>query len=462
MIIKPSTNILVAVLLCVFASTASVSAQTLQPYLHEGPILLRDVTVIDGLGHLPYVHRDVLIEGGRIAKISITSTIGDVPDGVKIIEGEGMTVMPGIIDMHVHVWGMNWQNRHDQEIIQRTLNAFLYSGVTSVHDMGNEIEFIVKLRDDIASGDVIGPNISAVGDIINRLETVRRGVGDLLKPEVQAEITQRLDELQANDIEIVKLYTGLSSWSARHIMTEAKKRGMTGVADFWCTNLSLTGFQVTMVDGWAHGGCWEMQPYVAEWMRENDKFAILTLCIFDNFGGFRQFEEYETKAYLDNPLIVDVMGREILETYHDNFLQMRARSYDGKDAGYQRQLFGDMTHYLATNQANLRILHEAGVLIGMGTDTPSPAITWPGEGMHHELSLHVDAGVSPIDAIQMATFNGAKILGWEDRLGSVEEGKIADLVVVSGKPWEDISDTRNIVHVIKDGKLVNREALKVR
>jgi hypothetical protein len=431
-------------------------------YADNGSLVLRNISVIDGLGNPPKANQDVLITDGRIVEVSDTAMTSDLADDVKVIAGDGLTVMPGLIDMHVHLWAVRQRPGMPAGALQGLLNAYLYSGVTSVHDMDNDLDGIVKLRDDVKNGDIVGPNISTVGRQISRLETVTSGVNDLLKPEAQQEIRDRLDELQGKGIKIIKLYAGLSNWSARHIMKAAKERGMTGVADFWCTNLSLTGFQVTNVDGWAHGGCAKMQPYVAEWMRDNDKFAILTLSIFDSMSNTRPPIDRETRGFLSDPLIVDVMGKKAIEDYYENYDAIRAQRYEGDQAYYQMQLFGDMSDLLTINQHNLRALYAAGVLVGMGTDSPGITPDWPGESMHNELELHVQAGVSPIDAIQMATSNGAKILNWDAELGSVEQGKVADLLIVKGDPANNITDTRNVVHVIKSGKLLDRAAMVIK
>ena len=105
------------------------------------------------------------------------------------------------------------------------------------------------------------------------------------------EIKVLLDERQARGIDIIKLYTGITPWEARHIMVEAKKRNMRGIADFWCTNLSRTVFEVSLIDSYAHGGCREITREEAEWMRDNGKFAMVTLSVFETMGGQRAFAE---------------------------------------------------------------------------------------------------------------------------------------------------------------------------
>ena len=129
---------------------------------------------------------------------------------------------------------------------------------------------------------------------------------------------------------------------------------------------------------------------------------------------------------------------------------------------YTIQHWGDKMGNLEFNMQNLRVLHDAGVVIGIGTDAAYPPGSWPGEALHHELELTVQAGIKPVEVIKMATYNNAWYIGVEDEVGSIESGKIADLLIVEGNPAENISDTRNIRFVIKNGKIVNRNALKFR
>lgn len=449
---------------CFWMTCASNSrAVDANAYLYEGPVLLSNITVIDGLGHAAVPMRDVLIQHGRIARVAVTGMIEDLPEGIRRIDGDGLTVMPGLIDAHVHIGSVGFKpgefERKDLAGMDRTLRAHLYAGVTSVLELGGDMEKSIQLRDEIDAGERIGPTIHTVGATIQALETPR-SVRDLTTPETRAEIKALLDERQARGIDIIKLYTGITPWEARHIMVEAKKRNMRGIADFWCTNLSRTVFEVSLIDSYAHGGCREITREEAEWMRGNGKFAIVTLSMFETMGGQRAFADYPVRGFLKNPLIVDVLGREAIEDYYKAFPMLRESFEEGEDSLYNSQHFPNLAQLLPYNMHNVKLLHEEGVIVGMGTDAAFPPGTWPGEAMHRELELHVQAGISPIDAIRMATVNNATLLRREHEIGSIERGKIADLLIVEGDPSANISDTRNIVYVIKGGRLVNRTKLK--
>ena len=444
-------------------TTVSV-AQIAAGYSYEGPILLKNISVIDGLGHQPYLNRDVLIDGGVIQKIAVTSMIGDLPENTKIIEGTDLTVMPGLVDLHVHLRRVDFTEANVGTMrfagINKTLNALLYAGVTRVFDMGNDHDLIIQLRDQVAAGKRMGPTIHAAGQTIPRLQSVNNVFE--IPTKGMEEIKQLLDKREAANIKMIKLYTGFSPWSARHLVHEAHKRDILSVADFWCSNLSRDLMEVTGIDGYAHGGCRVMDKGDAEWMRKNGKFVVLTLIVFETMGGHRIYPDIAKRGFEKDPLIVDAMGIQTIKDYYDNAYRIREYFEDGEQSFYQTQLFDDLTHLLSTNMENARILQEAGVLMGTGTDGSFPPGTWFGEGLHHELELLVEAGLKPLEVIKMATSNGAKILRVDSEVGAVSTGKIADLLIVEGNPAEHISDTRNIRYVIQTGKIVNRASLKAK
>ena len=451
--------------LLILVFTLPAIAQVDRAYLHDGPILIRNVTVIDGLGNLPAPMRDVLIHDGRIEKTAVHGMIGDLPDGTRTIDGEGLTAMPGLIDLHVHIGNVSFRQGEfenwDPAGIQKTLNAHIYAGVTTVQDLGSDHDSIVGLRDAIESGERLGPRIIASGETVQRLATVK-DVGNLTSEETQSEIKEIVETRVAANIDVLKLYAGLSNWSARHLVRAAKQHDLRVVADFWCSNLGITTFRVTEIDGYAHGTCHEISDEDARWMAQNDKFAMMTLMAFDVMGGHRQYRDYPDRGFLNDPLILNPLGKQTLDDYYAAFPTLREVFEDGENSLYNSQLFGDIKHLVPTNQKNVMKLLAAGVLVGLGTDAAFPPGSWPGEAMHFEMEMHVDAGIAPLDVIKMATINGAKIARRENDIGSIEKGKIADLLIVSGDPSTNIRDTRNIEYVIKEGRLIDRDSLIAR
>ena len=441
--------------LVVFLLTAGAGHTAIE----AAPIIFKNITVIDGLGNQPQRQRDVLIANGRIAQISDHAI---EPGDMKVIDGSGMTMMPGLIDLHTHLGRTHFPlergKKKDVEDISEALRALLYAGVTTTMDLGNQHDLIVKARDLAKEGNLAGPRMIVTGATFQRLHSI----DDVreLPTKGQKEIEERLDRYEADGINIIKLYTGMSPWSARHLMKEARRRSMRGIADFWCTNLSQDIFIVAELNAYAHGSCTELEDKEAQWMAENSKFAMMTLTIFDTMGGHRQLADYETKGFLETPLIVDVLGEETVSQYYETFQEVRDAFFDTPESLYQSQYFPELKPLLGINFTNLKKLHSAGVLLGMGTDGNFPPGNFFGDSMHREMELHVEAGLTPLQTIKIATYNGAKILELDKEIGSVEEGKLADLLIVKGDPSTDINDTRNIEYVLQSGRVIDRESLK--
>lgn len=457
-------------------------------WLNEGPILLQNITVIDGLGHDAKPMRDILVQDGKIARVSVTTMMPTLPDGTRIIDGKGLTVLPGLIDNHTHLMDIDYTrstktgdelaamngddlfgNAFNYAIatdnldgMQLYLNADLYSGITTVLEVGGILDVSAQLRDEITAGTRIGPTIHTSGAFIDALQSTPNGTSSLVTVETLAEIREIFDSRAAKGASHLKIYGGVTAWEARHLSAEAKRRGFKIIADLWGSNLSRDFMEIGGNDAYAHGGMLEVTPDDAAWMAANDKFVTMTLIIFDNQRGLRAYEDYEKRSFLQNPLVVDVYGKKAVEQYYDAYLSLQEQWNDGDNAMYTIQHWGDKMGNLEFNMQNLRVLHDAGVVLGIGTDAAYPPGSWPGEALHHELELTVKAGIKPVEALKMATYNNAWYIGVEDEVGSIESGKIADLLIVEGNPAENISDTRNIRYVIKNGKIVNRNVLKFR
>ncbi len=235
---------------------------------------------------------------------------------------------------------------------------------------------------------------------------------------------------------------------------------MKTVADLWSMNLDAMWMRNTGLDGWAHlGGPHVVPKAIFDMMKEDGRFIVTTLTLGEALTGNRVTEDKD-RSFLRNPLVVDIYGRKEIEKYYANALKGREYFYDGKNAFYQMQGFGEMTRYRRNFMINVKRAYDAGVLLAGGTDAPYLGL-FIGEGMHRELALLVEAGIPPLDAIKISTHNGATVLGVADKIGALKVGMEADIVLVKGDPSANIADTRNISHVFKQGKLIDRAAIKM-
>ena len=470
-----SRSIFVTILLFTLASGAI--GQEGPRYSHTGPTMITGVRVIDGLGNEPKENQDVVLFDGKIADIGPAGTC-DTPKDALVIDGNGMTVMPGLIDMHVHLQG-GWANgtipgerykpRYDERSARQSLNAHLYSGVTTILDCGSDHEYILKWRKRINDGSVLGPRFFTTGAPWDQNPsgweagntTGDATFGRSTKVTAIAAIPDQMDKYKKDGIEIIKLYSGLSPHAAGFVVKEAHRRDILVIADFWRMNMDRIIMEATGIDGWAHCSPSEIPASSNKWMAENDRFCIVTATLGEAMSGLRVKDEEGKKLMLKEPLIVDVWGEAAIKEFYAVYPQIRHNYYDGPEAFYQQNGFGDLSRFRAKFLENIKNAHDAGVLLAGGSDCVYPSL-WDGEVMHRELELLVMAGIEPTEAIKCCTYNGAKILRREKEFGSLQKGMAADLLLVEGNPAMNISDTRKVRHVFLRGNQVHRDSLKLK
>lgn len=447
-------------------------------FSHEGGTLIKDVSLIDGLGNPPVDGRDILLVDGKIAAIAVTGSLpGPMPEGVLVIEGEGLTAMPGLMDLHIHTQG-GWANgvipgdqyapSYEDPDVQQRLNGYVYSGVTTVLDVGADHEWVVKTRDRINSGELFGPRHFTTGVAWSSAPSgwdAGNTSGGTWAASTRIEdislIPDQIAKYQEDGIEILKAYAGIGTLGLQALVEEASKRDMLVIADLWMLNLNKQISQTTGLHGWAHTGGFDVAPMEDHhWMMENDRFVMSTLVLGEMLGADRVREENGSRAMAREPLIVDIWGEETLDDFYDVYPQIRDNYYEGRLAFYQLNNFGNLDRFRPNMQENVRRAIEAGVLVGCGTDDVYPS-AWPGEAIHREMELMVMGGVAPLDAIKACTGDAAKILKRENEFGSLSVGLSADILIVEGNPAEDIDDTRNVRYVFMEGKLVDRDSLKL-
>lgn len=440
-------------------------------YAHVGDTLIRNVAVIDGLGNKPQKNRDVLVQNGRIARIARGGTI-PAPEGARVIDGEGHTLLPGLIDLHVHMDGVDrfagslvtdTRLMSDAYRYKTYLYGFLYAGVTTVLDAGTEPILGVGLKRLIEEGYVMGPRYFWSGPVYEG--GIQPSVPALIRNIAAVEhIDGMLDQLEYLDVDFVKLYRRTPAWMIERISKAAHDRGMRVFIDAWERNNFSYITRVGRVDGYAHLNFHlRISDEDARVLAEHDNFVITTFYALNGFSG-RIFEE--RPDYYDDPLIRDVLPPEYVE-----LLKAESRTDPvGKVADAVQHLvitpFQDimglegksrketMREMSRIGGENTRKLLKAGVLVGAGTDGGQ------GESLLVELELLVaDAGVTPLEAIRIGTHNGARILRKEKEFGSIQEGLLADLLIVKGDPSRDIRDLRNTAYVFKEGKIIDRQSL---
>jgi len=420
-----------------FASAGPATPETL---------VLRGVTVIDGTGRPPVEGATIVVEGDRIKAVGPARDVR-VPAGARVLERAGHTVLPGLADLHVHLQG-GWDGeRCDFLAFGRYLDSLLYSGVTTVLDTGNSLPFVTQLKQEVAAGRLRGPRIYCAGPMIDSPEPLWPPLAEPMASLSQAPTIVR--RLKANGVDLVKAYAGLSDMHVRALVRAAQAEGLRVIVDAWERNGSPSLVR-SGIYAFAHVPyADETTPELAAEMAERKVGVITTVTVRESFSERR----LQDLGFLAHPLVRDVTPPHFLQ-------EIREAAARG-DFAFEKPSVEHRTRDFERTRRNVLVLWRAGVLVAAGTDAPYPGV-FQGEGMHRELELLVEAGLTPLEAIRAATANAARFLdGDAADWGTLVPGQRADLLVVSGRPDLRIGDTRNVVDVVQRGRVLDRAALRV-
>jgi len=372
-------------------------------------------TILDMTARKPIVDGTVVVIDGRITAVGPSGRVA-VPPGATIVNAAGKTVMPGLWDMHAHFEQVEWGP------------IYLAAGVTTIRDVGNELEFIVAVRDAVAAGRGIGPRFLLAGIIDgpgpNGLGAIRAASPD--------EARRRVQRYHDAGFVQIKIYSSVAPDVLRAVATEAHRLGMTltghvpeGMNAFAAIDAGLDQINhAQYLTAVADSG---PERLIAA-LRQHKTVIDPTLALYELLARSttQPIESFEPG--------IKKVARE-LETPLGGFgsspeiAPMRRRQFDEEVA-----LVGK--------------LHRAGIPIVAGTDQ-----SVPGHSLHRELELYVRAGFSPLEALQAATIVPARAMRAESDSGTIEPGKRGDLVVLDGNPLDDIHNTRRIFRVVTGGRV---------
>jgi len=409
------------------------------------PIVVTNVRIIDGNGGVPIEHGTVVLDDRRIVAVGSSADV-HVPAAAQRIDGKGGTALPGLADMHVHLLGGMDGVGLDILGYQKYLNALLYAGVTTVMDTGNVPPFVLQLRAEVRSGRVLGPRIYCVGPLVDGADPVwpALSVAVASRYQVPAIVATLADE----KVDFVKLYVGLSDQLVRTISAEAKKHDLRTIIDQWRRNGSADIAQEGIA-GFAHFPSRRISDETIATIKAQNVFLISTLAVQESGLG-RRFADL---SFLDNPLIADTTSKRVLDALRKEYAGLNAEQRAAKSMYTMGVDFKGA-------ESNVPRLRDAGVLFAAGTDAVYPG-DFQGEGLHRELELLVESGLKPLEAITTATKNAAAIVNASGEWGTLEAGKLANLIIVDGQPDKRIGDTRRIAVVIKEGAIIDRTALRL-
>jgi imidazolonepropionase-like amidohydrolase len=417
--------------LLLLAPTAELQSQA--PRDSTARIALVGVTLFDGTGRPARPSQTVLVEGERIAAI-FSSGSRPVPLGARVYELPGHYIIPGLIDTHVHV-ATDPSGEDTRARTERRLRGALRGGVTAVRDMAGDVRALASLQRDALVGEIASPDIYYAALFAGpaffadpRTQAASRGLVAGRVPWMRAvtdttDLRQAVAEARGSGAAAIKLYAALDGTLARRITAESHRQGLPVWAHAALRPARPIEVVVADVDAVSHASL------VSLAMDSTRRAAALS-------AGPHQPIDLADPG-LDSLWGSMVRRRTVLEP--------------------TLLIFEDNPALLRLAGAITRAAHRLGVTILAGTDTlgsaDSGAPAMP--NLHRELELLVSlGGLSPAEALESATRNAAAVLGAERIRGTIEAGKLADLVVLRSDPLRDIRNTRSIRLVIKRGRVV--------
>ena len=413
----------------------------------QGTLALVGATLIDGTGAPALTDSVVVIEDGKIVSAGPRGKV-KLPKGARILDLAGKTIVPGLWDMHAHFEQVEWGP------------VYLAAGVTTVRDCGNELEFITAVRDAINSGRGVGPRLLLAG-IVDGSGPIALGVARVDTPEQAREWVHRYHDAGFAQI---KIYSSVKKENLEAVAAEAHKLGMTvtghvpeGMTGFDAVDAGMDQinhitYVARMMDPSisGRGAGEERQKRLAalrgfdtdseqskktiQFLKAHNTVVDPTLTLFEMFTrtGNRPFESFEPGVAKVAPALATQ-------------LRNVGPGPPGAEMGEAR-----FAAYLKTVAA----LHREGIPIVVGTDQ-----TVPGHSVHREMELYVEAGFTPMEALQSATLIPARVMRMDKEVGTIEPGKRADLVVLGANPLDSISNIRKTERVMQAGVFYDCAAL---
>jgi imidazolonepropionase-like amidohydrolase len=471
--LKQMKTILAVLLLFCFAAAAFAQTSDREQFIRtEAPVIaLVHVRVIDGTGAAPRDDQTLVISGGKIQSVGPTSD-AKVPANAQILDLNGYTVLPGLVGMHDHMFfPMGGSPPMYSNMGSSFPRLYLALGVTTIRTTGSVAPYAdLEIKRLIDSGRLIGPKMFVTGPYLEGRGSFTPVMHELTGPDDARRMVNYWADAGATSF---KAYMNITRDELRAVVEEAHKRGLKVTG-----HLCSIGFREAAelgIDNLEHGLMVDSEFFpdkkpnkcppggeVSKSLRQLDlngaaaqetirtlvakKVAITsTLPVFEAAGAPLTQTGIGAASALLNPRVLNVMSTDARVRY----LQARARV--SSEANYIALLRKVMDFE--------RAFVAAGGLLIAGLDPTGNGGVVAGFGDLREVELLVEAGFTPLEAIKIASFNGARFLGEDSRIGSIAPGKQADLMVVKGNPAANINDIEKVEIVFKDGVGYDSERL---
>ncbi len=432
---------------------------------------LQDITVITDINIVDVrtgeIRPDqvVIIDRNRITAVGPRKDTRYPRNAPTILNGRGGFLIPGLWDMHVHLVFGDWFPRA-QEI---SLPLFVANGVTGVRDMGSELETVQSWRNEIEGARMLGPRIMTSGPMLDGPKPRFPSSIAITTPE---DGRRAVIQLKQSGADFIKLQSLIPREAVFAIGEEAHKQEISfeghvpdSVRASEMSNADMRSFEHLI-------GIFEGSSPMEDEFLKGDKTEAKFLSSYDPERASALAAVLARNQTWQCPTLVWERGGNLIDVT-DFSKDTRAKYVPAywKDQTWKKfteqveQEFN--TDNLETRKKFIekelevvQLLHKAGVPFLAGTDTPPGVYIFPGFSLHEELQRFVAAGFTPLEALQTATLNPAKFFQMEDQLGTIEKGKLADLVFLEGNPLEDIRNTQKVTAVILNGQYLSKADLQ--
>lgn len=395
----------------------------------------------------------VIVADGRIRSIGRVDNT-PLPDEIEVVDGTDRYLMPGLSEMHGHVPGGSSENLH------RVLSLYVVNGVTTVRGMLGQRSHL-QLRKEISRRDILGPRLVTSGPSFNGRSVVST-----------AAATGMAEAQHAAGYDFLKIHPGLTLEEFDAMAVMANRLGMQfaghvpedvglehALASGMATIDHLDGYMQTLmpVDKDLTGGVSGFFGLFIADLAEEDKIDSIVAATAEsgvwNVPTESLFEHVASPA-LHPEIMVDWPEMKYMPAPTvEQWRQAKREVMD--DTNYS---VDTAVRAIELRQKLILALHEAGAGLLLGSDSPQ-IFNVPGFAIHRELEYLVDAGLTPYEALRTGTVNAAQFLGTEHESGTVEVGRVADLVVLDANPLEDITNSRRVHGVVVDGQWISRQRI---
>ena len=403
--------------------------------------------LLDGYDAPPLHHAAVLVQVGPAAQI-------EIPSDYTVVDTSGRTMMPGMIELHAHLiilghgnygtW-FPWIDRQGDGMLTRVMEIaarqLLMAGVTSAVDLGAPLAQSLDVRDRINRGEIPGPRMSMSGPWITRSRGGMTGLFGGISISSPEEAGAETEKLVAAGVDVIKAHSGLTPDDYRAIV-DAAHRGNIRIHAHVYAERDVRNALEAGIDVLTHSGSAGTAPPYSPELITDIVNAGRPVVIS---AAHRSWIYPDTAAFperLQDPQLKRDFPAEVYAEVQDSLKNWRALRYFGRT---DREVF--------FRERGLKQFIESGAVMGMGTDSGTP-MNFHTEALWREAKAHVDMGMSPTRVISALTRIGAGILGKTADLGTIEPGKLADIIVVNGNPNYDITALAHVETVVKDGRVV--------